>query len=146
MTCLKCKFETTKEDELKLHNLRKHTDKEQLEYPINCHICEFKLERSQDFRVHMDIHDLKRTLFGHFECKDCNFLSNMIETMEVHFGKCFVDQLFCGLCEWRSDNLENLETHLKSCEVYECEECDRRFSLLKDVKIHIENEHGKKHY
>ena len=51
--------------------------------------------------------------------------------------------MFCGLCEWRCDNLENLETHLKSCEVYECEKCDERFSLLKDVKIHIENEHGK---
>ena len=63
--------------------------------------------------------------------------------MEVHFGKCCVAELFCGLCEWRSDCLENLETHLKSCEVYACEVCDRRFPALKDVKLHIDEEHGR---
>ena len=113
--CLKCKFEASIEDELKLHVIRKHTNIENLEYPNNCNLCEFKLENSQDFRTHMEIHSLKRTIFGDFECTDCHFLSDKIESMEVHFGKCCVDELFCGLCEWRSDCLENLETHLKSC-------------------------------
>ena len=91
----------------------------------------------------MDIHSLKRTILGDFKCEHCNFLSNKIETMEVHFGKCWVKELFCGLCEWKSDNLENLDIHLKSCEVYECQGCDQRFCSLTDVKLHIEEEHGK---
>ena len=141
--CSDCKFETNEEDELKLHHIRKHTDKENLKFPNNCHICEFELENSRDFRLHMDIHSVKRTLLGDFVCADCNFLSNKIETMEVHFGKCCVKDLFCGLCDWKSDKLENLDIHLKSCEVYECQECDRRYLSLKEVKMHINEEHGK---
>ena len=53
------------------------------------------------------------------------------------------ERTFCGLCEWKSDNLENLDIHLKSCEVYECQGCDQRFCSLTDVKLHIEEEHGK---
>ena len=90
------------------------------------HFSEFKSENSRDLRLHMDIHSLKRTILGDFKCEHCNFLSNKIETMEVHFGKCWVKELFCGLCEWKSDNLENLDIHLKNCEVYECQGCDQQ--------------------
>ena len=142
--CVKCKFETDEEGKLKIHNIRKHIDKDTLEYPHNCHICEFKLKNSQEVRLHMDIHALERTMFGDFQCKDCHFLCDNLETMEVHFGKCSVDELFCGLCEWKSNDLEKLETHLASCEVYACVGCEERFLTLTDVKVHVKNEHGEK--
>ena len=62
--------------------------------------------------------------------------------MEVHFGKCCVDELFCGLCEWKSSDLESLDTHLASCEVYECVGCDERFLILNNVKVQFKKEHG----
>ena len=55
-----------------------------------------------------------------FKCEDCDFISETIETMEVHVGKCRRDTLLCGLCEFNSDTLENLETHLVACEIYRC--------------------------
>ena len=30
-----------------------------------------------------------------------------------------------------------------SCEIYECEECQLRSRFLKDLKIHVEKDHGK---
>ena len=64
--------------------------------------------------------------------------------MEIHFGKCCVDELFCGFCEWKSRDLESLETHLASCEVYVCVGCEERFLTIGDVKIHIKKKHGEK--
>ena len=63
--------------------------------------------------------------------------------MEVHTGKCRADNFECGLCEKTEETLENLEIHLLSCEIYECEECQLRSRFLKDLKIHIEKDHGK---
>ena len=39
MTCLKCSFETKKNDEINIHNLRKHTDFQSLKYPQTCEHC-----------------------------------------------------------------------------------------------------------
>ena len=141
--CSNCDFETNKDEDLKLHSIRKHTNFENLTYPQSCEICEQKLENCIDFRNHMDIHSLTRTCFGDFRCNDCSFLSDNLESMVVHFGKCMVEILYCGLCDWKSDSIENLETHLAVCEVYECEECGKRVNVLKDIKIHIEQEHNK---
>ena len=138
---MKCNFKADNEDLLKVHNIRKHTDKATLKYPNNCHICEYEWKNCKEIRIHMDIHALEITIFGDFQCKDCRFIGDSIETMEVHIGKCLPDELFNGLCEWKSDNLENLKTHLTSCEVYECQQCDKRFLALTDIKLHIKEEH-----
>ena len=53
--------------------------------------------------------------------EDCNRMVSMV----VHFGRCLVEKFNFGLCRLNSDTLENLETHLK------------------DVKLHIEEEHVK---
>ena len=141
INCSQCTFETEKDEEFKLHTIRKHTNYETLEYPKMCELCEQNLENRMDFRNHMDIHSLEKTIFGDFRCKDCSFISDTLETMVVHFGKCLVEEIYCGLCEWKSDSLENLETHLAICEVYECEKCETRFNALKEIKTHIEKEH-----
>ena len=80
---------------------------------------------------------------GGFECKDCDFIGENLETMEVHLGKCFVDQYYCGLCDWNSDDLLSLETHLAACEIYSCVVCEERCKALGDIKLHIEEKHGK---
>jgi hypothetical protein len=64
---------------------------------------------------------LEGTIFGQYACKDCRFLGDNFVTMEVHSGKCSVDDFECGLCAMKAETLDNLEKHLISCEVYECE-------------------------
>ena len=78
-----------------------------------------------------------------YNCEDCDFKSKTIETMEVHVGKCRTENFECGLCEYTGDTLEKLETHLVSCEIYECEECQFRSRFLKELKAHVEKDHGK---
>ena len=65
-----------------------------------------------------------------------------VEILEVQVGKCGSENFECGLCNFKTDTLEKLELHLVSCEVYECETCEERTKLLKDMKTHIEIEHG----
>ena len=43
---------------------------------------------------------------------------------------------------YRAESLEKLDMHLVSCEVYECDTCEKRTTFLKDMKLHIESEHG----
>ena len=45
---------------------------------------------------------------GGFECIDCDFICDNLESMEVHLGKWCVEQYYCGLCDWNSDDLPNL--------------------------------------
>ena len=63
--------------------------------------------------------------------------------MQVHGGKCSTTNFECGLCDLQIETLENLETHLASCEVYECDECEKRHKNLSDMKHHLENVHNK---
>ena len=73
-------------------------------------------------------------------------ISATTDRILVHNGKCCVSEFECGLCDMKVDTLENLETHLASCEVYECEECEKRFTKLSDIKLHLEDDHNKDKY
>ena len=42
----------------------------------------------------------------------------------------------CGLCDFEAKNLESLELHLKTCEIYECEECGFVSQSLAGMKKH----------
>ena len=62
--------------------------------------------------------------------------------MEVHLGKLHSEKYDCGLCDFEAMSLENLELHLVSFEVYQCNNCEKKFKSIRDVKDH--NENGKK--
>jgi hypothetical protein len=81
-------------------------------------------------------------LENNFRCEDCNFKSKTVESMEVHVGRCRTENFECGLCNFKAESLEKLDMHLVSCEVYECDTCEKRTTFLKDMKLHIESEHG----
>jgi hypothetical protein len=122
--------------------LRKHIEFP-ISFPRDCELCEENFENVRELKKHMIIHSLEGTIFGQLACKECRFLGDNFETMEVHNGKCCVSDFYCGLCEMKADTLENLETHLVSCEVYECEECEKRLTKLSDMKLHLEDDHSK---
>ena len=72
-----------------------------------------------DMKIHRNTYSFSGELFGsRFECEECDFVSETLETMEVHNGKCCYDHIEFGLCECRFDNLEMLELHLTTCEVF----------------------------
>ena len=83
--CSKCKFKTFSNKELNRHTLRKHTDY-RTQYPKKCELCEEIFENSKELKKHMLIHSLERTIFKQLKCKECRFVGDDFETMEVHGG------------------------------------------------------------
>ena len=59
--------------------------------------------------------------------------------MEVHIGKCHSENDDCGICSFEAGSLQSLETHLRTCEVYQCDECEERIKSIKEIKEHITN-------
>ena len=57
--------------------------------------------------------------------------------MQIHYGKYHSENFECGLCDFEAKSLEHLETHIKTCEVYECEECEKTSTQLTGMKKHI---------
>ena len=145
--CDQCDFDTTSKKGLNIHKKRKHTNYKTVEYPKSCEVCEKSIISVKEMQKHMRTHsftgEYSHYRDSNYNCEDCDFTSKTIETMEVHVGKCRKENFECGLCEYTGETLENLEIHLASCEIYECEDCQLRTRFLKDLKTHIETDHGK---
>ena len=62
--------------------------------------------------------------------------------MELHIEKYHSDILECGICEYKAEDLEALETHLFTCELFRCNHCKLMMKDLKNMKEHINAEHG----
>ena len=77
-----------------------------------------------------------------YRCEECDFLGANPFTIEVHLGKSHSDKFEFGLCEYVAKDLEALDMHLFTCEIYQCEECEKRFKNITDMKEHFTNEHG----
>ena len=116
LKCSKCSFETIHKNGLKIHMKRKHVKASK-----TCDLCNKQFDSVRDMKMHKNTHSFNGDLFGsEFKCEECDYISETIETMEVHIVKCCYDHFECGLCEARFENLEMLELHLVTCEVYEC--------------------------
>ena len=76
------------------------------------------------------------------KCKNCDFESKTVYTMEVHVGKCRDTNFECGLCEFTFDSGADLDLHLKTCEIYECGKCWIRDKNLSEMKKHIRETHS----
>ena len=49
----------------------------------------------------------------------------------------------CGLCETTAKELECLEIQLKTCDTYECVNCEKESKKISDIRRHMtENENG----
>ena len=141
--CDQCDFSSVSEQGLKTHSKRKHTnaviEKEMESFPKMCSLCEKQFDCEITLKRHMKTHSYKQI---EYRCEECDFLGATPFTMEVHLGKSHSDKFECGLCEFVAKDLETLDMHLFTCEIYQCEECEKRFKNIKDIKEHLTNEHG----
>ena len=134
LKCDQCNFETNSKSGLKIHTKKKHTSVN-LSYPRKCELCEEELENIEKMKKHIKRHSYKK---AEFKCDDCEFVGESEETMEVHIGKTHSDRIECGICEIETESIEQLDTHLFSCEVYQCDECKKKFKTIFDIKKHIQ--------
>ena len=49
------------------------------------------------------------------KCKNCDFDTNCVDSIEVHVGDCRKPNFECGLCGQEFKLIENLEMHLQTC-------------------------------
>ena len=77
------------------------------------------------------------------KCKNCEFETNSLNTIEVHVGWCRTKDFECGLCGIGFSDKDDLEIHLRTCEMYECDSytCWARGKNLSDMKKHIAEKH-----
>ena len=137
--CDLCEFESNSKRGVHIHMKKKHGQK------FECDLCEKVFDSVAEGKIHRKTHSFKsRYVFLEGEeqtCDNCDFSCKCIYTMEVHIGKCFSDNLECGLCDTKFDDKDNLELHLRTCEVYECSECYLKDRNLNDMKKHVLEDH-----
>ena len=94
--CNQCEFSTYYQKGLQVHK------------SYSCENCENIFETKRELKIHMYTHSFTDTHSKQI-CENCDFESNIIETMEVHIGKCRTKDFECGLCEAKFVELESLE-------------------------------------
>ena len=79
-----------------------------------------------------------------FSCKNCDFKTKNLNSIEVHVGGCRELNFECALCGDGFENKVDLETHLRTCEIYECDNypCWLRMKNLSHMKKHITEKHN----
>ena len=139
--CPTCDFEAVSQRGLKTHIARIHTASTILddsEFPKTCELCDVEVYNKSELKKHLRTHSYKEV---HYQCKECDIFCDTEMEMEVHIGKNHSDKFDCGLCSVETKTCEDLKIHLITCEIYKCENCDKKFGTLPDVKDHVKKEH-----
>ena len=133
--CNKCDFTTYYKRGLNIHKKKMHK-------VYSCTYCEEIFETVKDFKVHTYNHSYTSTE-KEVKFKNCNFDSESLKSMEVHFGWCMEIDFDCGLCGGGFSEKEDLEIHLRTCKMYECDSnsCLQRNRILSEMKNHIDTNH-----
>ena len=78
-----------------------------------------------------------------YQCNECDFLANEVETLNVHFGIKHTNK--CGLCDKMFESSAILVKHLTECEIFMCANsgCRDYFEKLTEMKEHISEKHRK---
>ena len=136
--CSECEFVSKTRSGLRTHKVRIHSKTKNLQYPVECELCEAKVDNEREMKDHMKIHSYKKSTF---KCEDCDFCSENFLTMEVHVGKLHSGKFECGLCNYDAKDLETLNIHISTCQIYVCDDCCFRTVHIHDIKEHLENSH-----
>ena len=86
----------------------------------------------------------QHTYHSIYQCNECDFLANEVETLNVHFGIKHTNK--CGLCDTIFESSAKVTEHLNKCEVFMCanSRCRDYFENLPDMKDHISEKHRNK--
>ena len=141
--CSECDFITNSRQGLKIHKSKTHSKINFEEFPAACNICEKVLDNEVNLKKHKKsehtFHVVK------FQCDECDFMANEVETLHVHFGLHHSEKKECGLCDKEFKTSKQLEDHQTKCEIFMCSNshCRDTFKTLEGMKEHINNDHRK---
>ena len=139
--CLKC-FKTKTD-------LTKHTQEHSNEFPLHCDICNKGFLLDSQLEKHIDIVHTKATK-SMFTCQHCPQADQEAEfstiySLRRHLGKhkCPIvtidDAAGCSLCELNQETCYKLKNYIKqnqSKKVLPCQECDKKFKTVQELRVH----------
>lgn len=140
LNCSKCDFVGTTSHGLKVHIARKHTVNLN-QNSRNCELCDKTFKNNIELKKHLNAHSYKQ---ANYKCKECDFVGERHESMDVHIGRFHTDTYECGLCHFSVDSFEKLETHQLTCEIFRCcicEESKHTEKTLTQIKEHVKSHH-----
>ena len=82
---------------------------------LKCKLCNFEAALEKGLNLHTIRKHTSINNEDRFKWDVCEFGGG---TMEVHLGKCHMENFECGLCEYKAESSENLNLHLNWCEIY----------------------------
>ena len=142
-SCRECDFTTTSRQGLKIHRSKSHSKINFEEFPAACDICEKVLDNIINLKKHKKSEHTFHTV--RYQCNECDFMANEVQTLHVHFGMTHSIKKQCGLCDKEFNNDKDLNNHHSLCEIFVCSNshCKDTFVTLTELKDHINEEHRK---
>ena len=106
-------------------------------------ICEKVLQNESDLKKHKKSQHIYHSV--RYQCNECDFMANEVETLNIHFGKTHTEKPQCGLCDKFFESSEGLSKHLLKCEILMCANsgCRDYFTTITEMKNHISEHHKK---
>ena len=74
-----------------------------------------------------------------WKCNDCDFKGKNVWTLQIHNGMHHSKPVECGLCDFQAKDFDNLNLHIKTCEIYECNECEHVSNNISSIKKHMKS-------
>ena len=105
---------------------------------FQCDVCDFETKKKIELKRHIKSHSYKYD-DGKMKCNECDFIGQNAWTLQIHIGKEHNQPIDCGLCDFPAKDLETLNLHLKTCEIYECNNCEHVSKSISSIKKHIHN-------
>ena len=111
-------YTITSRQGLKIHNTIVHYKINFDEFPAACDVCEKVFTNEKELRKHKKANHTYH--YVKYQCNECEFMANEVETLDVHFGRKHSSKNQCGLCDKMFDTSTVLNEHLTKCEIFMC--------------------------
>ena len=143
--CEMCEFQSSSSNGLKTHISRKHTKYMKEVALLKCKICSKEFRSEKELKDHMIFHSFKDAEHLKFKCDECDFWGPNTFTMKMHFKRLHCENISCGMCDFIAKDVDTLDIHNSTCEMYKCNciDCGKTYTVLGDIKEHLEKEHNK---
>ena len=141
--CGKCDYISTTRQGLKIHSTKIHSKIDFEKFPAVCNVCEKVFENETILKKHKKTDHTYHTV--KYQCNECEFMANKVQTLQVHFGAKHSTNKQCGLCDKEFESTLMLDEHQSHCEIIMCSNsgCKETFGHLLAIKEHISSEHRK---
>ena len=119
------------------HVLQKHIKKVHMNNSTKCDMCDFVGKNLPEINSHKHTHRFKKLSDGSFQCYECHKIFTEAKQISQHI------HLKCDLCCYSCVSKQNFDVHMvvKHGSLFDCEQCEEKFSDRRSWKIHVKEAH-----